>query len=403
MEPWSGRIFKDDEYRKAGAVLTRDLSKSNIVLGVKEVAPSFLHDGEAYCFFSHTIKGQSYNMPMLRYIVDHGITLFDYELVRDADGRRLIFFSDFAGYAGMIDSFWALGRRLEWEGITSPFSRIKYATHYGRLHDAEDDLRAIGRMISRDGLPAKIVPMICAFTGYGRVATAAQRMFDLLPHADIEPEELDQFVRAGRYSDRVVYRVRYRKPDMYEHRSAGRTFSVDHFQKHPDQYQSRFERAVPYLTMIINGIYWEPGYPRLVTKRFMKSWYRLEKRPRLRVIGDITCDIDGYIELTVKETDATQPVFVYEPLTDKVRDGWEGKGPVVLAVDKLPAELPREASESFGNALMPFVPSLARASFGRSFAKIDLPREFKDAMIVHQGVLRRAFKGLHTLLVSSDD
>jgi len=319
VEPWSRRIFKDDEYRKAGAVLTRDLSKSNIVLGVKEVAPSFLSDGQAYCFFSHTIKGQAYNMPMLRYIVDHGITLFDYELVRDADGRRLIFFSDFAGYAGMIDSFWALGRRLEWEGITSPFSRIKYATRYGRLHDAEDDLRTIGRLISRDGLPAKIVPMICAFTGYGRVATAAQRMFDLLPHADIDPEELEQFVRAGRYSDRVVYRVRYRKPDMYEHRSADRTFNVDHFQKHPDQYQSRFERAVPYLTMIINGIYWEPGYPRLVTKRFMKSWYRLEKRPRLRVIGDITCDIDGSIELTVKETAAGRRREVYDRIRERRR------------------------------------------------------------------------------------
>ncbi|MBE0556684.1 MAG: hypothetical protein IH628_05565, partial [Proteobacteria bacterium] len=291
VEPWSQRIFKDEEYRKAGAVLTKDLSKCNIILGVKEVYPPFLLDGLPYCFFSHTVKGQSYNIPMLSHIVDHGITLFDYELVRDERGKRLIFFGDFAGYAGMIDSFWALGRRLEGEGIDSPFSRVKYATRYASLSDAQEEFRWIGRLIGRDGLPAKVVPMICGFTGYGRVSAAAQRIFDLLPHVELEPGELGRFIREGRYSDRVLYKVRFRKPDMYQHRTSTRPFDVDHFQKHPELYRGRFERSVPYLTLIINGIYWEPGFPRLLTKRFMKAWYRVEKRPRLKVIGDITCDI----------------------------------------------------------------------------------------------------------------
>ncbi len=402
VEPWAQRVFRDEEYRKAGAVLTDDVSRGNIVFGVKEIHPSHLVDHRSYCFFSHTVKGQSYNMPMLRHIVDHEITLFDYELVRDRYGKRLIYFSDFAGYAGMIDSLWALGRRLESEGMDSPFRGLKYATHYERLQDAQDELRAIGRMISRDGLPERIVPTIVAFTGYGRVASAAQQIFDLLPHVEIEPSDLEDFVKAGRYSDRVLYKVRYRKPDLYQHKTRTGGFVADHFHKHPDQYRSLFESAVPYLSMVINGIYWEPGFPKLLTKRFMKSLYKQDKRPRLRVIGDITCDIEGSIELTVKETDATNPVFVYEPLTGRVRDGWEGKGPVVLAVDKLPAELPREASEAFGDALMPFVSSLARAALGQNIEKAGLPPEFKEAMIVHRGVLRPRFASLHKLLPPSD-
>ncbi len=397
VEPWPRRVFTDEEYKEAGAVLTSDLSKSNIIFGVKEVDRGFLQDHKPYCFFSHTIKGQAYNMPLLKHIIDHKITLFDYELVRGDDGKRLIFFGDFAGYAGMIDSMWALGRRLIWEGIDNPFSRIRYASKYECLRDAQDDFREVGERIWKYGLPEQIVPFVCAFTGTGRVSTAAQELFDLLPTVEIDPAMLNKLMRSGRFSDRVLYKVRFQKSDMFQHKRPRRQFDADDFEKHPESYSNRFEQYVPHLNMIINGIYWEPRFPRLLSKKFMKALYKVDPHPRLKVIGDITCDINGSMELTVKEADSLNPVYVYEPLSGNVIDGWEGKGPVILAVDKLPAELPREASESFGNALAPFVPELAAANFAKPFSSLNIPDEFKKAMIVHRGVLRPQFSHLKKL------
>lgn len=398
VEPWSRRVFSDNDYRNAGAVLTSDLSRCNIIFGVKELDPSVLQKQMTYCCFSHTIKGQPYNMPLLKQMLEHRVTLFDYELVTGEDGKRLLYFGDFAGYAGMIDSLWALGRRLSWEGIRNPFTRVRYTTAYENLHEAKTDLSRIGEVIRTHGLPAEVVPFVCGFTGYGRVSSAAQELFDLLPTKEIEPGRLRQFLRSGRFSDRVMYKVAFRKGDMFRHKKARRVFDPVHFQQHPAEYTSQFERYVPHLSMIINGIYWEPGFPRLLTKRFMRSLFRKEKTPRLKVIGDITCDIDGSIELTVKETDSTNPVYVFEPLSERVLDGWEGRGPVVLAVDKLPAELPGEASESFGNALLPFVPELASARFSRTFSRVMIPEEFKRAMIVHRGRLRPKFSYLKKLI-----
>lgn len=401
VEPWERRVFSDEQYKKAGAELTTDLTPSNIIFGVKEVAPSFMIDGMPYCFFSHTIKGQAYNMPMLRHILERKNSLFDYELVKDEQGKRLIFFGDYAGYAGMIDSLWALGRRLQSERIYTAFSRMKYATEYESLDDARAEIHAIGGQIWKYGLPKKMVPLIAGFTGYGRVSSAAQELFDLLPTVELKPEDLHKFFLAGRFLDKVVYKVCFHKEDMFRHKQ-NRPFNVREFQKHPERYTSRFEQFVPYLTLIVNGIYWEPRYPRLVTKRFLKGLYTEQAHQRLRVIGDITCDIEGSIEMTVKETDATNPVYVYEAKTGAVRDGFEGRGPVILAVDKLPAELPREASESFGRGLMPFVPALASANFGRPAGLLRIPKEFRNALIAHNGRLCPPFRYLTAFLRTKD-
>ena len=116
VEPSPRRIFTDLEYARAGARIAPDLSACTLVLGVKEIPPARFRPGGAYCFFSHTIKGQPYNMGMLARLRELGCTLLDYELVKDDQGRRLIFFGRHAGLAGMLDSLWALGRRLAEEG-----------------------------------------------------------------------------------------------------------------------------------------------------------------------------------------------------------------------------------------------------------------------------------------------
>jgi alpha-aminoadipic semialdehyde synthase len=143
--------------------------------------------------------------------------------------------------------------------------------------------------------------------------------------------------------------------------------------------------------MLVNGIYWEPRYPRIVTKRAIKNLFAKERKPRLRVIGDITCDIDGSVQLTVKETNQENPVYVFEAATGKIKDGVRGRGPVVLSVDKLPTELPFEASLTFGGALLPFVPALARMDYSRPVRMDALPPEFRNALIVRHGALTKPF------------
>jgi len=393
-------VFSDSEYLDAGARLTTDLSDANIIFGVKEVAPKLLLDGRVYCFFSHTAKGQRYNMPMLRSVLDRRVSLFDYELVRNDEGKRMVFFGEHAGYAGMIDSLWALGRRLSWEGIRSPFSAVRYATEYNSLAEIKEQFSALGMQISRSGIDRRLVPLVCGFTGYGRVSGGAQEIFDLLPTQELQPEDLPSFFKRGVFSDRKLYKVQFRKPDMFAPRKPGAGFDNTEFREAPDRYRSIFRTFLPFLTVLINGIYWEPAYPRLVTKKAIRKLYG-SGRPRLRVIGDITCDVDGSIELTVRTTDAEHPVFTYEAMTGEVTDGWKGQGPVILAVDKLPTELPREASSSFGDALVPFVPQLAAADYSASGRKLDVPAEFRRALVAHRGRLAPSFEYLKQFLAST--
>ncbi|MCB0261047.1 MAG: hypothetical protein KDE62_15190, partial [Calditrichaeota bacterium] len=145
---------------------------------------------------------------------------------------------------------------------------------------------------------------------------------------------------------------------------------------------------------LINGIFWTPQCPRLVTKAYLKDLFRQSGQPRLRVLGDISCDIEGSIEATVKATKSDNPVYVYDPETDSARDGVSGRGPVVMAIDILPAELPREATEFFGNALMFYIPALAAADFTQASGQLALPADFQKALIVHNGQLARDFRYL---------
>jgi alpha-aminoadipic semialdehyde synthase len=402
VEPSPVRIFTDEEYTAAGASLSDDLTDCNVVFGVKEIPIEQIRPGGVYCYFSHTVKAQRYNMPMLGHIVESGATLLDYELVTNESGKRLIFFGDFAGFAGMIDSLWALGRRLEWEGLRTPFADITPAWRYKSFAHAETAIVEVGQRIQREGLPEEIAPFICLFTGRGHVSRGAQRVFGRLPAVRLQPEEVVDFATSGNHSNKVVYGAELLKPHLYhpltdEARSGG--FDPKDFTSAPEHYAERLTEYIDHATVLINGIFWSPRFPRLLTHEYMRNRWSRGDTPRLRVVGDITCDICGSIEFTSKSTTLDNPVFVYEPVTRRVRDGWEGEGPVVLAVDKLPAELPLEASQSFGEGLVPFVPALARADFSLPHAELDIPVPFKRAVIAHRGKLTEHFRYLNNYLL----
>jgi alpha-aminoadipic semialdehyde synthase len=338
-------------------------------------------------------------MPMLRHIIDSRCTLLDYELVTNEAGKRLIRFGDFAGCAGMIDSLWILGKRLEHEGIASPFSILKQTTEYDGLAEAEEAVSRVGRQIRAEGLPDKITPFVCAFTGKGHVSKGAQRIFNLLPTVEIRPDDLPTLASSGAYSKNAVYHVEYRKSDLYEPFDPDAKFDPEDFDENPERFNGKFHGSVDYLTMIINGISWSPRYPRLLTREHMSELYARIPNPRLKILADITCDVEGSIEFTVQTTTSENPAFVFEPVTGQVISGYDGDGPALLAVDRLPSELPRAVSESFGNALLPFVPALARTDFSQPFEELDIPEPFRRAIIAHHGRLTENFRYFNEYLL----
>lgn len=396
------RVFRDEEFRAVGAEVAERLTESRIIIGVKEIPAAFFEPGKTYVFFSHTIKRQPYNMPMLRRIVELGCTLIDYERIVDDQGRRLVFFGRYAGLAGMIDALWALGQRLKLEGVDNPFTAVRRAYEYRNLEHAKAEIGALGERIRTAGLPAGLRPLIVAFTGYGHVSQGAQEIYDLLPVREIRPHEMATAPAAAN----ECYQVVFREEDLVAPVAAGGRFELQDYYQHPEKYRSTFFSYVPHMQMLVNCIYWEAKYPRLLTCAQLRELFDVghggptlrggSQRPRLRVIADISCDIEGSIECTVRPTEPGEPAYVYEPRTGQVHDGLAGDGPVILAVDILPCELPADASAYFGRTLSPYLPALAGADFDRPLAESGLPAELQRATIVYKGKLTEPYRYLES-------
>ncbi len=398
VQPSPIRAYRDEEYAAAGVTIQESLSPCSVVLGIKEIPRDFFEPNKCYVFFAHVIKGQPYNMPMLRRMLDLGCTLIDYEKVEDDEGRRLIFFGWHAGVAGMIDTLWALGQRLAWEGIDNPFADLRQTHRYDDLEAAKEALAGVAARIEAEGLPEQIAPLTVGIAGYGNVSRGAQEILDLLPVIEIEPSELEAIATGGEASRHHLYKVVFKEWHMVEPKSPDLAFELQDYYDHPEGYQGVFERYVPYLTVLVNAIYWSEAYPRLVTRSYLKTLFGLEAKPRLRVIGDVSCDVEGAIECTLKSTEPGEPIYVYNPLTDEIADGHEGPGVVVLAVEILPSELPREASADFSQILKPFIPAIAHCDYGAPFGQLDLPPEIKRAVIAHRGKLTPDYQYIQEFL-----
>ena len=395
----SHRAFGDDEFDRAGVPVQPDLGDCNIIIGIKEIPPAKLEAGKIYLFFPHVIKGQPGNMPMLRRLIELNTTLVDYERIVDEKNRRLIFFGRHAGLAGMINAIWSLGKRMEVEGVPSAFSRLKQARTYAELSGAQEDMARIAARIAAEGVPQTIHPLVVGFTGYGNVSQGAQEILDILPVQAISPAELKNVAHDRSRDTRVVYKVVFKEEDLVEPLAAGGAFDLDdYFRRGKGGYRSVFGRYLNDLTVLVNCVYWDERYPRLLTLEQCRSLWAPGRSPKLKVIGDISCDVNGSVECTVKPTEPGNPVYVYEPATGKVNDGFEGDGPVMMAVEILPSEIPRESSIDLSRVLNRFIPQLATADLSKSFAELDLPPELKRAMIVYKGELTPEYAYLKSAL-----
>lgn len=385
LQPSKIRVFSDEDYLREGATIEENLSACSLILAIKEIPLHFFEREKVYIFFSHTAKGQPHNMPMLKKMMELGCTLIDYEKIVDEKGQRMLFFGRQAGQAGLVDTLWALGQRLAREGIENPFSMLKQTYHYRSLVEAKEVIEKVGWQISKSGLPPSLVPFLCGFTGYGHVSQGAQEIFDLLPFEEIRASQVRSFVRKKNFSANKVYKIVFKEEDMVKPKSSGIKFDLQDYYDNPQKYRPVLESYLPYLTILVNCIYWAPKYPKFVTKKYLKRLFAKESSLRLRVIGDISCDIEGSVECTIKATDPKNPVFVYDPLNEEVRNGFEGRGVVIMAIDNLPAEISLESSIFFSQALKPFIPDMALANFSGDFSSCHLPRPIKKGMILYRG------------------
>ena len=393
VEPSPWRVFSEEAYRAAGARIVDPLSSCPLVLGVKEVPVERLTPNTAYCFFAHVTKGQPGNMPMLRRLLELRCSLVEYEKIVDERGRRLVFFGRHAGFAGMLDTLAALGRRLAWEGIDSPFRSIQSAHAYADLEDAHAVLARVADRIRREGVPDALHPMVFGFTGSGNSSKGAQEIFDLLPYEEVLPEDLPTLFANEDLPRNLVYKVVFARRDRVTRKDDG-AFDAEELREHPHRFRSAMTPHLGRLTVLVNGIYWEPGQPRVVGTDDLRALYDGNDTPRLRVIGDISCDLHGSIEANVKITTPDDPVYVYDVRSGTAVSGVEGRGPVILAVDNLPCELPVDASQHFGDALLRFLPALARCDWTQGLDALDIGDEIRRAVVVHAGRLTPRYEHL---------
>lgn len=380
------RIFGDEEFSKVGAKLVDEVTDADLVLGVKEMPLGYFKQNKTYIFFSHTIKGQEYNMPLLKDMMESKINLIDYERIVDENGNRLIFFGRYAGLAGMINSLWSLGQRYAELGIDTPFLKIKQTHEYNSLEEAKAVVTEVGKYVAKNGLPASVAPLIVGITGYGNVSKGAQEILNLLPVMELSPTELLKSSSTEKLPENVIIKVVFKEKDLSKPKDENKMFDLQEYYTHPELFEDQFQQYIPHLTVLMNCMYWDDRYPRILTKEYLKELYR-KGNPKLTVIGDVTCDPDGSIECTHKGTEIEDPVFVYNPETDVPTMGFKGDGVLVMAVDILPSELPRESSQTFSDALIGFVPDVMNADFSQSFEELILPGPIKKAMILHNGEL----------------
>ncbi len=320
VEPSPIRVFKDSEYQELGIEVASKMETCDVLLGVKEVPISALLPNKKYFFFSHTIKKQPYNRDLLRAILEKNIELYDHEVITDQKGQRLVAFGRYAGIVGAYNGIRAYGLKFE----------------QFELPKAENlkDQAALIEQLRKVQLPnIKIV-----LTGRGRVGNGAREMLDAMGLKK---------VGVGDYLHHSFEEPVYCQIDAseYNKRKDGVRGNKADFFAHPEAYRSDFFRFAKVTDLYIAGHFYGDGAPYLYTREDAKH-----PDFKIKVVADISCDIDGPVATTIRPSTIAAPLYGYHPETEKEVDFLHPEAVAVMAVDNLPAELPRDASDGFGEA-----------------------------------------------------
>ena len=317
------RCFEDAEYHQQGLALTDELADCDILLGVKEVPIEQLIAGKTYLFFSHTIKEQPYNRDLLRAILKNNIRLIDYELLTDQTGARIVAFGRYAGLVGAYNGILTYGKRYN-------LFALRPAHECFDLEDMKTEYAKVA-------LPAIKI----ALTGGGRVSKGAMEVLDGMGIRKVTPADFLNEL----YDEPVYCQLNSRD---YNKAKDGSEFNRSAFYENPEAYESDFTKFAAVTDLLIAGAYWDPSAPVLFKREDI-----LRPDFKIRVIADITCDIEGSIPSTKQPSTIDDPVYDYNPSEDIVAAAYSDEANItVMAVDNLPCELPRDASTDFGKEMV---------------------------------------------------
>lgn len=322
VQPSPIRRFRDEEYEELGVRMQEDLSDCDVLIGVKEVPKKDLIPNKTYFYFSHTIKEQPYNRDLLRKMLALNIRMIDYETLTDVNGKRLIGFGRYAGIVGCYNGFLTYGKR-------SGLYDLKPA------HQCEDRKEMEGEF-SKIKLPAiKII-----VTGSGRVGRGALEVINAIGIREVSKEDF-----LTKEFDEAVF-VHLNTMD-YNTRIDGSKDSKSDFYANPKAYRSDFMKYAKQAEIFIAGHYYSADSPYLFTREDAKL-----PEFKIRTVADISCDIDGPVASTVKPSTIAEPIYGYNPISETEDDYTKPNVIAVMAVDNLPCELPKDASEDFGEEMI---------------------------------------------------
>ncbi len=322
IQPSAIRCYSDDEYRAFGLTLQEDLSQCDVLMGVKEVPKEKLIPNKKYFFFSHTIKKQPHNQKLMHTLIEKKIQMIDYETLTDVNGNRIIGFGRYAGIVGAYNGILGYGRKYD-------LFHIKPANLCRDRAEMEEELKRV-----------KLPNIKIALTGGGRVANGAIETLSALRIRKVTPEE---FLMAS-FREPVYCQL---NPRDYVEREGDHNFDLHDFFKHPEHFNSKFLPFTKATDIYISAHFWDPRSPKMFSTDDMKA-----ADFKISVVADITCDIDGSVPTTLRASTIANPFYGYNPDTDKEDVPFNTDTICVMAVDNLPCELPRDASDDFGKDLM---------------------------------------------------
>ena len=387
------RIYKDSQYARSGAKIVTNFKRANLLLGIKEPSIDTLIPESIYMVFSHTTKGQKYNRNLLAAFLKKKITLIDYEHITGSLGQRLVYFGRYAGICGMIDTLHVFGRKAELQDNPNPFSDLKNAVHYGTYSSAKKALEQVVEKIQKKGFNKNITPFVIGILGHGNVSRGAQEVLEYMGAVDIHPKNIDFLLRSHTSHKRAIYKLVFQREEKLRSKK-GKGFYFEEYLKHPDRFESNLDESLPFLNILINSSYWDKRYPRLLSEAMLRRIYCTKQDFRLSVIGDLSCDIKGTIEITKKTTTSSEPAFVYDPVTKKISNDLCHSGIAVMAVDNLPCEFPKESSMEFAEQVREYVYQVAAHGITDVTNHHALPNVIRNAVVTQNGTLTHRFKYL---------
>ena len=388
------RIFNDAQYARSGAKIVTNFKKANLFVGIKEPPIDTLVSDSIYLVFSHTTKGQKYNQNLLTAFLKKKITLIDYEHITGSLGQRLVYFGRYAGICGMIDTLHVCGRKAELQNNPNPFSDLKSAAQYGTYSSAKKALEQVAKKIHQKGFNKNNTPFVIGILGHGNVSQGAQEVLEFMGADDVHPKDIDILSRIHTSHKKKIYKLVFKREEKFRSKN-GKGFYFEEYLKYPERFESNLDESLPFISILVNASYWDKRYPRLVSEAMLRRLYGINPDFRLSVIGDISCDINGTIEITKKATTPSEPAYIYDPVSRMISNDLSSSGIAVMAVDNLPCEFPKESSVEFGEQIREYVYQIAAHGITDVTNHHALSKVIRNAVVTQNGTLSKQFKYLN--------